>query len=493
VAQVYVATPFSVPGVELPRKRLEGFAKTYVLKPRESQSFTIPVKVSDLAFWSERRHKDVVYDGRYQFQVATDADHVAGASTVKVFGRITPQVKYVTVQPDQVVFQPGQHLDLTARNPWIADDTGQAGEHVPADRIVEAVNNDESFVNLRRAGVSYASSDPAVAKVSQTGQVTTMAAGTATISATVGGVTGSTPIVVKQPFSMSAPGIATPGSTLTVTTTLPNPSSAPLKNATMTLTAPPGWTVTATSPATFASVAPGQTVKTTWQVTVPADAQPGRDDLSAQATFTSASGPGSSSDAASVSVPFSSLTAAFDNPGISDDASPGAGNLDGGNTSYSAQALAAATPSLTPGATVSHDGLAFTWPSAAAGTPDNVVAGGQTIAVSGSGHTLGFLGTGDYGTASGTGTVTYTDGTTQPFTLTFADWWANAAAGGGDILTSTPYINGPNGRQNNKVSLYYASVALDPGKTVRYVTLPDVSNGAPQGQTAMHVFALAIG
>jgi len=121
------------------------------------------------------------------------------------------------------------------------------------------------------------------------------------------------------------------------------------------------------------------------------------------------------------------------------------------------------------------------------------VAGGQTIAVSGSGSKLGFLGAGDYGTASGTGTVTYTDGSTQPFTLTFSDWWANSASGGGDILTSAAYINTPNGRQNQKVSVYYASVPLDPGKAVRYVTLPDVSNGAAQGQTAMHVFALAIG
>ena len=32
---------------------------------------------------------------------------------------------------------------------------------------------------------------------------------------------------------------------------------------------------------------------------------------------------------------------------------------------------------LTPGATVNHDGVAFTWPNAAAGTADNFIAGGQ--------------------------------------------------------------------------------------------------------------------
>ena len=50
--------------------------------------------------------------------------------------------------------------------------------------------------------------------------------------------------------------------------------------------------------------------------------------------------------------PYPSLPAAFNNVGISDDANPGAGNFDGGAPAISAQALAAATPSLTPGAIV---------------------------------------------------------------------------------------------------------------------------------------------
>jgi beta-glucosidase len=141
---------------------------------------------------------------------------------------------------------------------------------------------------------------------------------------------------------------------------------------------------------------------------------------------------------------------------------------------------------------VTHDGLTFTWPNVLPGTPGNVTAGGQTIALSGSGTTLGFLGTGDYGTASGSGTITYTDGTTQQFTLSFADWWANTAAPGGDILASVPYINQATGRMNQTVSVYYASVPLQQGKNVQYVTLPDISQGANSGQTAMHIFAVSI-
>jgi beta-glucosidase len=182
--------------------------------------------------------------------------------------------------------------------------------------------------------------------------------------------------------------------------------------------------------------------------------------------------------------------------GLSDDADPGAGNFDGGNASFSAQALAAATPSLTPGATFTHDGLTFTWPDAQPGSQDNVVAGGvagsQTIALSGSGHTLGLIGAGDYGSPTGDAIVTYTDGTTESHTVSFADWWANAAAGG-DILTTVPYINTSAGQQNQPVSLYYAPIPLQAGKTVQYLTLPDVSDGANSGTAAMHIFTVAIG
>jgi hypothetical protein len=293
----------------------------------------------------------------------------------------------------------------------------------------------------------------------------------------------------EYPFRLSAPTIAVPGSTFTATTQLLYIGTAPLQNVNVTLTAPSGWTVSATSPSSFATVNGGQTVQTTWSITLPAGASPGSYQLSAQAIFQHANGPGSATASAQISVPFPSLSAAFDNIGISDDANPTVGNFDGGGGSLSAQALAAA--GLTPGTTVTHNGLTFTWPNVLPGTPNNVSAGGQTIALSGSGNTLGLLGAGAWGFASGAGTITYTDGTTQQFTLSFADWWDNAAAPGGDILVSLPYINTPT-KLNQEVSVYYASVPLQQGKTVQYVTLPDISQGVTRGQTSMHVFAVAI-
>jgi beta-glucosidase len=489
VAQVYVASP-TVAGRQLPIKRLAGFAKTAVLQPGQTQRLTVPVKVSDLSFWDSTSNKDVVYHGNYQFQIGSDADHVVAHAAVHVSGAITPRVTGVTVQPGQVVYAPGDQLDLTGVNPWIGDDTAQAAQHATADHVVEAVQSDHSFANLTHAHVTYRSSDPRVATVSARGLVTARSNGTASISATVGGVTGSAPIVVQAPFALSAPSLAQPGSDFTATTSLPNPAgAATLHDVTFTLGVPAGWTATATTPAMFKTVRPGQNAATTWTVHVPADATPAEVDLTGSVTFTDGTGTHTVTGSSGVSLPYPSLAAAYGNVGISDDANPSAGSLDGGALSYSGQALAAA--GLTPGASVTHDGTTFTWPGVAPGQPDNVVAGGQTVAISGTGPTLGIVGTANNGTASGTGTILYADGSTQPFDLSFSDWWSNSAAQGSDVLASTPYINSTGGRDNQQVSMYYAAIPLDQSKAVKYVTLPDVSRG-PVAGLAMHIFALAI-
>ncbi len=187
----------------------------------------------------------------------------------------------------------------------------------------------------------------------------------------------------------------------------------------------------------------------------------------------------------------------YNNIGITDDTiNPGA-NQDNGNiapgsfdkiggTSYSAQALQ--TIGIIPGQTITAHGITFTWPDTVSNRPDNYLANGQQIAITpvAQADHLAFLGSAAYGPTSGTATITYTDGSTQSFTLGFTDWAAKTLSFGNTIVATIPYRNTSNGKQAIPISLYSASVALQTGKTIQRVTLPTTTTG---GQ--LHVFAIA--
>jgi beta-glucosidase len=282
--------------------------------------------------------------------------------------------------------------------------------------------------------------------------------------------------------SVQAPSVIKPSSTNTMTTTVTNTGDFPLNALNVKLNLPDGWTAKETTTAPT-DVQPHSSVKITWAVGVPAGTKAGSYSLSATATWNSDGGKASSTESASVTVPYTSFADAFNNIGISDNSNPAEANFDGSGYSFSAQALAAA--GLTPGATITKENVQFTWPNAAPGSPDNVATNGQVVLMPGTGSELAFLGAGTNGTQSGQGTVTYTDGTTQSFNLTFADWWANQAVPGTELLVTTPW-NFPQGAKYgpHQVSLYFASIPLDSSKTVAYVTLPN--NGL------LHVFAMSM-
>jgi hypothetical protein len=150
------------------------------------------------------------------------------------------------------------------------------------------------------------------------------------------------------------------------------------------------------------------------------------------------------------------------------------------------------TTTITPTAFATSS-ASLTWPDVPAGQPDNVSAGGQTIdAGSASGTTLGFLLTGTHGPASGSGTITYTDGSTQPFTLNVPDWYSTPPSGS-NIAFSTTYRNRPgNVQQTHQVNVFYAGIDLDQSKQVASIVLPNVSTPT-SSDPAIHIFAMTIG
>ncbi|GAA3818372.1 carboxypeptidase-like regulatory domain-containing protein [Streptomyces chiangmaiensis] len=205
-------------------------------------------------------------------------------------------------------------------------------------------------------------------------------------------------------------------------------------------------------------------------------------------------------DGSSVTEDFALAPASiFNNVRVTQDTNTDVGDIDGGGASLSAQGLA--QTGVTPGFTIAHAGLAFTWPSTAGvtqtigthtyGTPDNVVASGQTIAVNNtSGNTLGFLVTATYGPAGGTATINYSDGSTQQFTLSSPDWFG----GDGDIAITSAHQNRPDNMQYQAPGyVYYVGITLESNKTPVSVQLPDVSGLVTPGMPSLHIFAITRG
>lgn len=184
-----------------------------------------------------------------------------------------------------------------------------------------------------------------------------------------------------------------------------------------------------------------------------------------------------------------SLSTTFGNNGVSSDQNTRAGNVDGFGYSFSAEALAA--KGVTPGAPVRTHGVTFTWPTTSPGVPGNTLAAGQNVGVYGSSDTLGFLLTSTHPT-SGTGTVHYTDGSTQDYTIGSPNWEGKPPARVFPVIT-TPYRNGPDGRDNRAVHVFHAGVQLDATKTVRSVRLPTIGSEVGPDMPAMHIFAVALG
>jgi beta-galactosidase len=306
--------------------------------------------------------------------------------------------------------------------------------------------------------------------------------------------------------------------------------SATWSDAVLTLEAPSGWTVDSTSGTQFSTVTEADSVSATWNLTPP-DAVGSSAWLPTEVVASVAldGTPLTAQTPVPVAVAVA-LESTFNNVGTSTDysvsgtiASVEAANFDGSDNSFSRQALAAATTapyvSVSQGQPFTFGGLDFTWPASDPGEPDNTIAIGQTVIVQGAGTTLGFVGAGSPQT-TGTGTVFYTDGTTDPFTITLDNYFYqlnndnNKTQNNNDntvtansVVNPTPYVNSykstylsahgvrkPGGGNNLAFYVFFTSVPIDATKTVEAVTLPAggvLASGS--SSTGMHIFAIAVG
>ncbi|MEW2399681.1 beta-glucosidase [Streptomyces sp. NPDC046862] len=287
---------------------------------------------------------------------------------------------------------------------------------------------------------------------------------------------------LPPPVSLTVtPPAPEPGKAVTLTAVLTNTTGIALRGAVLYLA------VDDTSkPDSVGSLAPGRSVTRTWRTRLSDDVE-GRITFTAHALFdVHRHGSDCTRSTSSVLLPYRSLPGAFDNAGIASDDALTVANIDGSNSSLSAEALASV--GLAPGATVTYDGVPFTWPDTRPGNKDNVVSSGQTVLLSGSGSRLSFLGTSTWGEGKGEGKVVYADGTEQAFPVAVPDWYGASSS----AAVVVPYRHITTGRDDTPVSLFTFGVDLAAGKELRSLVLPKVSDGLQSGVPALHIFAMTI-
>jgi alpha-L-fucosidase 2 len=177
------------------------------------------------------------------------------------------------------------------------------------------------------------------------------------------------------------------------------------------------------------------------------------------------------------SVPLD-LAAVFNNDGVSPDGNRTDGDFEGGFT-YPVEDLPPAGP-------VTYDGVAFAFPAAPDGAPNNVVARRQVLAVPpGRYAKLRMLGAGGGGNVRTTAVATYADGTTGEVPIELSNWTGAPFFHEAEILR-TRRRHGPpptNGDAAN-AAIFHQVAALDPSRELRSITLPN--------QSRLHLFALTL-
>jgi alpha-mannosidase len=167
------------------------------------------------------------------------------------------------------------------------------------------------------------------------------------------------------------------------------------------------------------------------------------------------------------------LSAYYNIDGMSFDTNRKDGNLNGNGETYSAD--------LMPEKVVSED-VTFNMGPKADGKNNIVQASGQTIEVADAGkhQYLFLLGNSTAGVGIGEFKVNYTDGTSSARTFSFAGWQDIVGFAQKTYIKDTiglhlSHTHLPNGNtfdiDNN---LYVYKMALDPNKTIKSITLPDV-------------------
>ena len=270
------------------------------------------------------------------------------------------------------------------------------------------------------------------------------------------------------------------GEQTTVSATFTNTGAKAKDDVVLTPVAPEGWTLVSAAGDRAATVKKGASITAEFVFEVTDAAAADAQTVTVVAGYTSASKQHREvSGANQLYVAYGSLQGAYDTVSITDVATAGAGNFDGGGASFSKAALEQA--GVVPGGAVTvgtgETAVSYRWPEPV-GEPNSVALGGQTIAVRGQGTHLAILGA----AAAGGGvspelTLTYTDGTVTKQPVFLPNWVFASNLGGAKVAVSSKGRNSASNPNVYEYSQYdYQAfsnlVRLIPSKELASVTLP---------------------
>jgi hypothetical protein len=185
VVQVYLKTPDSPASLERPVKRLKGFQRVTVTAG-QTKTVSIDIDCSDLWFWDSVKDRITFDPGKYVFEIGSSSKDIRGNVESMMSGTYNPVLTTVVAECGSVILKPGSKV--------------QSG--------VTASLSDDSFYNIKDAKITFKSNNPAVASVDESGLVTAIASGVATINAevTINGITKSDgyPLKVVADLTLSS-------------------------------------------------------------------------------------------------------------------------------------------------------------------------------------------------------------------------------------------------------------------------------------------------
>ena len=162
VVQLYVTTPESPAELERPFKRLKGF-KRVTIPMGQTRTVTLDVDCQDLWFWDMKSDRMVYDSGKYVFEIGSSSKDIRGTVSARMDGRFTPRLKTVVSDCRVSVLE-----------------VGETAQFKPT-----ACLDDDSFLDIAKATVSYTSSNPGVATVSTDGTLTAVSGGIATVTTSI--------------------------------------------------------------------------------------------------------------------------------------------------------------------------------------------------------------------------------------------------------------------------------------------------------------------